>query len=60
MDFGSHAGFIFASYGLCLLTILALIAWVRFDKAHQDRSLRKLAEQGITRARPENESKNAR
>jgi heme exporter protein D len=60
MDLGNHAGFIFASYGLCLLTVLVLIAWVRLDKAHQERSLLELAEQGITRARPENESKNAR
>lgn len=60
MDFGNHAGFIFASYGLCLLTVLVLIAWVRIDRAHQERALRELAEQGITRARPDNEGKGAR
>ena len=52
MDFGPHAGFIMASYGLCLFTVLALIAWVRIDKANQERALKELAEQGFSRARP--------
>ncbi|WP_305987919.1 heme exporter protein CcmD [Roseibium sp. MMSF_3544] len=53
MDLGPHAGFIIASYGLCLLTVLALIAWVRIDKANQERALKELADQGISRARPD-------
>ena len=53
MDFGAHAGFIFASYALCLLTLLTLVAWVRIDKASQERALKDLAEQGISRTRPD-------
>lgn len=49
-----------ASYGLCLFTVLALIAWVRIDKANQERALRELAEQGISRARPDSRSKSSR
>jgi len=52
MDLGPHAGFIIASYALCVLTVLALIAWVRIDKANQERDLKELADQGISRARP--------
>jgi heme exporter protein D len=57
MDLGTHAGFIIASYGLCLLTVLALILWVRIDKANQERALKELADQGISRARPDHESR---
>ncbi|KZM51012.1 heme exporter protein CcmD [Labrenzia sp. OB1] len=53
MDLGPHAGFILASYGLCLLTVLVLIAWIRIDKAGQEKALRELAEQGVSRRRPE-------
>ncbi|WP_299818332.1 heme exporter protein CcmD [uncultured Roseibium sp.] len=53
MDLGSHAGFILASYGLCLLTVLVLIAWIRIDKANLERALKELAEQGVSRRRPE-------
>jgi len=53
MDLGPHAGFIIASYGLCLLTVAGLIAWVRIDKANQEKALKDLAEQGIHRARPD-------
>lgn len=56
MDLGPHVGFILASYGLCVLTVLSLIAWVRIDKAAQEKALNELAEQGIARARPENRS----
>lgn len=53
MDLGPHAGFIIASYGLCALTVLGLIAWVRIDKALQERALKELADQGVSRRRPE-------
>lgn len=56
MDLGPHAGFIIASYGLCLLTVVILIAWVRLDKAAQEKALQDLADQGITRARPDDGS----
>ncbi|PVB61224.1 heme exporter protein CcmD [Labrenzia sp. 011] len=53
MDLGPHSGFIIASYGLCLVTVLGLIAWVRIDKAIQEKALRELAEQGVSRRRPD-------
>ena len=56
MDFDPHAGFILASYGLCLLTVAGLIAWVLIDKAQQEKALKQLADQGISRARPETSS----
>jgi len=56
MDFGPHAGFILAAYGLCLLTVAGLIAWVLIDRAQQEKALRQLADQGISRARPETAS----
>ncbi|MEP3045540.1 MAG: heme exporter protein CcmD [Roseibium sp.] len=56
MNLGPHAGFILASYGLCAVTVLCLIAWVRIDKAAQEKALDELAEQGVARARPENRS----
>lgn len=57
MDLGPHAGFIIASYGLCLLTVAGLIAWVRIDKATQEKALKELAAQGISRARPDGKDK---
>lgn len=56
MDLGPHAGFIVASYALCVATVAALIAWVRIDKSAQEKALQDLAEQGIARARPANRS----
>nr|WP_319384551.1 heme exporter protein CcmD [uncultured Roseibium sp.] len=53
MDLGPHSGFIIASYALCFLTVVALVAWVRIDKVVQDRALKQLAEQGISRNRPD-------
>ena len=53
MDLGPHAGFILASYGLCTLTVLGLVAWVRIDKAMQEKALKELAEQGVSRPRPD-------
>jgi heme exporter protein D len=57
LDLGPHAGFIIASYALCLLTVLCLIAWVRIDKANQERALDDLAARGISRARPEDKDR---
>ncbi|MEW4461275.1 heme exporter protein CcmD [Roseibium algicola] len=57
MDLGPHAGFIWASYGLCLFTVVGLIAWVRIDKAQQEKALKDLAARGISRARPAGEGK---
>jgi len=60
MDLGPHAGFIIASYGLCLLTVAALIAWVRIDKANQEKSLKDLADQGHARVRHDVKDQEAR
>ncbi|WP_298816628.1 heme exporter protein CcmD [uncultured Roseibium sp.] len=57
MDLGPHAGFILSSYGLCLLTVLVLIAWVRIDRSNQEKALKELADQGIARARPQDGSR---
>ncbi|GAA0785687.1 heme exporter protein CcmD [Roseibium denhamense] len=55
MDLGPHASFILASYGLCVLTVLVLFAWVFLDKAAQDKALSELAAQGVKRAQPKKE-----
>ncbi|TYC53681.1 heme exporter protein CcmD [Rhodobacterales bacterium] len=57
MDLGPHAGFIIASYVLCAITVLGLIAWVRLDQAAQERALKELADRGIGRARTGQDSK---
>ncbi len=49
MDLGPHAGFIIASYLLCLVTVLGLIVWVLVDRRTQNRALEELAGQGISR-----------
>lgn len=56
MDLGPHTGFILASYGLCFLTVAGLITWVLIDRAQQEKALKQLADQGISRARPETSS----
>lgn len=53
MDLGPHAGFIVASYALCAATVLTLIAWVLIDRNAQERALRELEDQGISRRGPE-------
>lgn len=49
MDFGNHAGFIFASYGLSLLVVVGLFVWVILDGRAQRRSLAELEARGIRR-----------
>ena len=50
MDLGPHAGFILASYGLCLAAVIGLVAWVLIDKARQEADLKELADMGFTRS----------
>lgn len=50
MDLGPHAGFIIASYAICLAVVVGLILWVLMDKAQQEADLKELEEKGVTRA----------
>jgi len=50
MDLGTHAGFIIASYAVCLAVVIGLILWVVIDRKRQETDLEELADQGITRA----------
>lgn len=49
MDLGTHAGFIIASYAVCLAVVVGLILWVVIDRKRQEADLEELADQGITR-----------
>jgi heme exporter protein D len=50
MDLGTHAGFIIASYAVCLAVVIGLVLWVVIDRKRQEADLEELADQGITRA----------
>ena len=47
--FGHYAGFILASYGATLATILVLILWVVLDGRAQNKALAELEARGIHR-----------
>lgn len=49
MDLGTHAGFIIASYAVCLAVVVGLILWVVIDRKRQEADLAELADQGFTR-----------
>jgi heme exporter protein D len=49
MSLGPHAVFILWAYGIALLVVLALIAWVALDHRAQRRQLARLEQQGVTR-----------
>ena len=49
MNWGPHAAFIGWAYGIALLVVAALIAWVALDHRMQRRQLAKLEQQGVTR-----------
>ncbi len=49
MDFGNHAGFILASYGLSILVVVGLFAWVVIDGRAQRRRLAELEARGVHR-----------
>ena len=49
VNLGPHAGFIVAAYGIALLVVLSLIAWVALDYRAQRRQVSALESQGMTR-----------
>ena len=49
MALGPYGGFIFSSYGLAIMVVAALIAWVLIDYRRQRRLLADLEARGITR-----------
>jgi heme exporter protein D len=49
MNLGPHAAFIWWAYGIALLIVLSLIAWVAIDHRLQRRQLAKLEAQGVSR-----------
>lgn len=49
MDLGKHAFFIWSSYGIVILVIAALIAWLILDGRRQARRLAELEARGVTR-----------
>ncbi|MCT4654198.1 MAG: heme exporter protein CcmD [Cohaesibacter sp.] len=46
---GPYTGFIAASYGIVLLTVLVLILWIILDGKAQAKALAELEARGITR-----------
>ena len=49
INLGPHAAFILAAYGVTLLVVLVLIAWVAIDYRSQRRRVAELESQGVTR-----------
>ena len=49
IDLGPHAGFIWSAYGVVVLVIGALIAWLVFDGREQERRLADFAARGVKR-----------
>ncbi len=49
IDFGPHAGFILAAYGLSAAIVVALIGWVILDGRAQRQRLADLEARGIRR-----------
>jgi heme exporter protein D len=49
MDLGPHAVFIWSSYGVTVLVIAGLIAWLVVDGRAQERRLADLAARGVKR-----------
>ncbi len=49
MDLGPHAAFIWSAYGVTLLVLVGLIAWLVLDGRAQDQRLTSLAARGVKR-----------
>jgi heme exporter protein D len=49
MDFGPHAGFIWASYAIVAVVLSLLVAWLVIDGRRQQRLLDELEARGIRR-----------
>ena len=49
IDLGPHASFILSAYGMVVVVIAALIAWLILDGREQERRLAGLAARGVKR-----------
>ena len=49
MDLGPHAAFIVSAYGVAVLIVAAMIAWVILDHRRQMRVLSDLEARGVSR-----------
>ena len=49
MNLGPHAAFIVGAYGIAVLIVAAMIAWVSLDHRRQARALADLEARGVTR-----------
>jgi len=49
MDLGPHAAFIWSAYGVTVLVLAGLIAWLVLDGREQQRRLDDFAKRGVTR-----------
>jgi heme exporter protein D len=49
MNLGPHATFIVGAYGIAVLIVVAMIAWVTLDHRRQARALAELETRGVTR-----------
>ena len=49
MNLGPHAAFIVGAYGIAVLIVAAMIAWVALDHRRQARALADLEACGVTR-----------
>lgn len=56
IDLGPHAGFIIASFVICLGAVLGLIGWVWLDRRRLNSDLQALESQGLRRRAPGSES----
>ena len=57
LDLGPHTPFILWAYGIAVLVIGALIAWIAIDQRRQRRLLAALEAQGLTRRSSRKEAK---
>jgi heme exporter protein D len=49
MDFGSHAAFIWASYGITAIVLSGLVFRAIFEERRQRQAIARLEEQGVRR-----------
>jgi len=49
MNLGPHAAFIVGAYGIAVLIVVVMIAWVALDHRRQARALADLEARGVSR-----------
>jgi heme exporter protein D len=49
MDLGPYASFILGAYGVAMMIVTAMIAWVWLDHRQQKKTLANLEARGVTR-----------